>query len=232
MSTEHEFEKINQRVDYLEKGVETNRWYIGGFSGLVSFIFGVVAIIGGLTFSGELDRLARTEEKLIKQVEASQAELKAFKAEMVTSLDKELGKLKSTPQLSLRTTSLDTLAGSTLKVPTEVREDGFTYLFVTIAIVNTGDARSGLMDIKIYASNGLTLTFNSAEEPGYSTQEVIGNEDLAPNNIPGGGCSLPYEFSFGIRGQQTATPGIYKMKVKVFYGGGQVEESEFAVEIE
>lgn len=201
-------EEFEKRLVSTEKRIDDMKWFMGGFTGFFTIIFGVLTILVNLNLNSEKSALR----------------------EFQRDLKSELGKVEVPPQLELLGQDKQALTNQEIPIIVRIDEYGTQVLILTHVLRNVGKSLSGPLYEKIYTKAPLELNSNSTDEPKFDYEEYFDPSRLTPNEIPGN-YSTQWTLRVALKGSEKPPPGKYPVLAKVFYGKGQVVQAPFWIEI-
>ncbi len=203
--TKAHLEELNKRIGSTEQRFDDMKWYFGGVTTFFMLFFSLLTLILSWNFKNERDNL-REFQKDIKE---------------------ELGKVSSVPEIELLGINRESLANQMIKANFLEKENAVS-MVLNIYVRNTGNASSGLMYIKLYASDPIKLYNKSTDEAKFQYEEYIKPKNLDPNEIPGK-FSIDLNFTIPLNDKTLPPDGTYPMLMKVFFGKGKIVQAPFNI---
>jgi len=200
-------EELDKRFDSLDKRFDDIKWYFGGVSAFFAVAVSLFTIVGNSNLSNERNSLQQ------------------FK----TELRADLGKADIPAALELLGPVGEPLAGQELRVSFQTAEKGQPQLVIHYICRNSGGSPTGLMFVKVYATDPVVLSNTSTDEPKFRYETYVNPKDLEPADIPGAYSS---EFFLDINVTPRPPRGKYPMLLKVFYGRAQVARAQFTAVVD
>ena len=204
--TKVHLEDLNKRISSTEQRFDDMKWYFGGVTTFFMLFFSLLTLILSWNFRNERDNL-REFQKDIKE---------------------ELGKVSLAPEIELIGINREPLANQQVKVSFFKKDDGAVYMTLNNFLRNVGSASSGLLYIKLYASDPIKLYNKSSDESRFQYEEYIKPKNLDPNEIPGK-FSVDLTFTIPLRDKAIPPDGTYPMLMKVFFGKGKIVQAPFSI---
>ncbi len=203
--TKAHLEELNKRIGSTEQRFDDMKWYFGGVTTFFMLFFSLLTLILSWNFKNERDNL-REFQKDIKE---------------------ELGKVSALPEIELLGINREPLANQMIKASFFEKENKL-YMVLNNFVRNTGNASSGLMYIKLYASDPIKLYNKSSDEAKFQYEEYIKPKNLDPNEIPGK-FSIDLNFTIPLNENSNPPDGTYPMLMKVYFGKGKIVQAPFNI---
>jgi hypothetical protein len=199
------FDDVDKRLAGTEKRIDDVKWFIGGYTGVFTIIFGLLSLMGNYNFN--------TEKTLIHE------DLQDFKTEL-------LGQAQKVPQIDLFADDGLPLVNHEVNVAFRKDEKNALQLWVQLIFKNSGEALSGPMYIKIYTTDPIQMSNKSTDEPKFQYEAYFSPENLHTPQLPGK-FSFEEHLHVTLLNEKQPPPGKYPALLKVFYGQGQVAQAGF-----